>query len=266
MTLLKHSLSLQDVDISRHPRCLISQLSLGVAPGSVLGILGPNGVGKSSLIAACSGELALRSGVIRYGELELNPGDSKALARIRAVLPQHSQLTFNILVKQLLKMGVYPFPEISPAQVNTWIDKIIDSADLASYLERPYSALSGGEQQRVHFARVLLQTLAIIHTCGHAYLFLDEPTASLDLKHQAQLIRAVKDLVFDQTATVAVVLHDLNVAAQWCDSILLLSRLHAPRHGKTQEILKKENLENVYGIPMNVLPHPFRSGEVMIFN
>jgi iron complex transport system ATP-binding protein len=259
-----HTLSLQEIVFGRGANNLVSQFSLTVEPGSVLGILGPNGVGKSSLISACTGELALRSGVIRYGDLVLNPKEAWTFSRIRAVLPQHSQLTFNIPVRQLITMGAYPFPEIATAQVKAWTDEAIDIADLECNLDRPYGALSGGEQQRVHFARVLVQTLAIRYVRGHAYLLLDEPTSSLDLKHQAALMRAVNVLACDGTTTVVVVLHDLNMAAQWCDTILLLSRLHAPMHGKTNEMLVKEKLEDVYGIQMHVQSHPLRPGEVMI--
>lgn len=257
-------LSLREITVSRGQRRVISSLNLTLLPGNILGVLGPNGAGKTSLLAACTGELPLSEGVIFYGEARLNPNDASSLARLRAVLPQHSQLTFNIPVEEIIRMGAYPFPEISPAQIDRWFSMVIESVDLGGLVHQPYNALSGGEQQRVQFARVVLQTYAIAHTQGHAYLFLDEPTASLDLRHQGRLFKTVQLLAKNQVASVLIVLHDLNMAARWCDTLLLLSPDHAPVFGQTADILTKETLRKVYGVDMHIQPHPYRSDELLI--
>ena len=259
-------LSLREITVSRGQRRVISSLNLTLQPGNILGVLGPNGAGKTSLLSACTGELPLSEGVIFYGEVRLNPNDASSLARLRAVLPQHSQLTFNLPVEHIIRMGAYPFPEISPVQVDRWFDMVVEGVELSGLVHHSYNALSGGEQQRVQFARVILQTYAIAHTQGHAYLFLDEPTASLDLRHQGRLIKTVQLLAKKQVVSVLIVLHDLNMAARWCDMLLLLSPEHAPVFGNTKDILTKETLRKVYGVDMHIQSHPFRSDELLILS
>ena len=266
MTTMAPELTLQEVSISRGSRRIIAPLNLALAPGKILGVLGPNGVGKTSLLTACTGELQVSSGVIRYGDHVLNPKDARGLSRIRAVLPQQSQLSFNLPVHQVIRMGVYPFPELSPTRVSAWFEYAVHAAEVGPYLSRSYQALSGGEQQRVQFARVLLQTLAITHTRGHAYLFLDEPTASLDLRHQARLFKEVQRLARSQSVAVFVVLHDLNLAARWCEMVLLLSPNYPAAYGKTNAILTKKSLECVYGVEMHIQPHPFRPNQLLILS
>lgn len=259
-----HALNLQAVRIERGNRQIVQSLDLNLPVGQVLGVVGPNGAGKTSLLSACCGELALHSGHIRLGQHEVHRQSAKQLARLRAVLPQQSQLTFNLPIAQIIQMGSYPFPEIEQALVDRWTDEAITIADLANHLSKPYDALSGGEQQRVQFARVLVQTWAISRTRGHAYLFLDEPTASLDLKHQSLLLRYVRQLADEGLVAVFVILHDLNLAARWCDRILLLSESHPPMDGTPANILTADALARVYGIPMRVEPHPVRNGDLLI--
>jgi iron complex transport system ATP-binding protein len=279
------SLSLCNVSLFRGRQRLIENLNLSLRAGEVLGVLGPNGSGKTSLLSACTGELPIRSGEIRYGNRPLDPNDAKQLARTRAVLPQQSHLTFNLPVREIIQMGAYPFPEIGRDQVRRWMDQAIDAADLSALVDNPFNALSGGEQQRVQFARVMVQTLAIAATHGQAYMFLDEPTASLDLRHQGLLLNAVRQLAQNgnngNSRTSAaektvgaigpigpigafVVLHDLNIAARWCDRVLILSKHHDPVQGSPDEAFRQEALNQVYGINLRVGPHPIRPNELLV--
>ena len=276
------SLSLRNVSVFRGRQRLIDNLNLSVRAGEVLGVLGPNGSGKTSLLSACTGELPIRSGEILYGNKPLNPNDAKQLARTRAVLPQQSHLTFNLPVREIIQMGAYPFPEIGSDQVMRWMDQAVYAADLSALVDNPFNALSGGEQQRVQFARVMVQTLAIAATHGQAYMFLDEPTASLDLRHQGLLLNAVRQLAknghngnsrtseaertVDGIGPIGafVVLHDLNIAARWCDRVLLLSKHHDPVQGSPDEAFKQETLNQVYGVNLRVGPHPIRPNELLV--
>jgi iron complex transport system ATP-binding protein len=270
------AMSLHHVSVYRGRRRLFTNLNLSLEVGEVLGVLGPNGSGKTSLLNACTGELSTKSGEIRYGTEALNPSQAKALARRRAVLPQQSQLTFNLPVHEIIQMGAYPFPEIERHRVDRWMAKAIHATDLRAFVDKPFNTLSGGEQQRVQFARVMLQTLAIVATTGHAFLFLDEPTASLDLRHQGLLLEAVRQLTngdFNESTVTRntkgaigafVVLHDLNIAARWCDRVLLLSKFHEPVHGSPEEVFKEEILKQVYGINLKVGPHPIRPNELLV--
>jgi len=276
------SLSLRNVSVYRGRRSLFTNLNLSLNVGEVLGVLGPNGSGKTSLLCACTGELSTKAGEIRYGAKELNPSNPKKLARMRAVLPQQSQLTFNLPVHEIIQMGAYPFPEIDSNRVDRWMAQAVDAADVSSFVDKPFNTLSGGEQQRVQFARVMLQTLAIAATAGDAFLFLDEPTASLDLLHQGLLLSAVRRLTRGGTSDARgtmdttgatdnqgaigafVVLHDLNIAARWCDRVLLLSKHHDPVQGTPAEVFKEETLKQVYGINLKVGPHPNRTNELLV--
>lgn len=258
------SLCLRDVSIRRGNRHIVDSLSLELPVGRMLGVLGPNGAGKTSLLTACCGELDITSGQIFLGKQDLHHQSAKQLARLRAVLPQQSWLTFNLPIIQIVQMGCYPFPEIDPSLVDQWTDDAIAAADLGKHLDKPFDALSGGEQQRVQFARVVTQTRAIAHTNGQAYLFLDEPTASLDLKHQSLLLKAVRALADQGSAAVLVILHDLNLAARWCDRVLLLSENDPPRQGTPAQVMTCETLAQVYGIPMRIEQHPHRAGELWV--
>ena len=255
---MKRRICLRNVSVKRGARCVVSALSLTLEPGEWMGVLGPNGAGKSSLLSACTGELPVASGSIQLDEQTLDPNNALQLARVRAVLPQQSQLAFGLSVREIIQMGAYAFPEHSEQQVSRWCDRAVAAVDLHMHLDQPYHALSGGEQQRVQFARVMVQALAIQQASGHAYLFLDEPTASLDPRHQGLLMRVVKKLVTEENMGAMAVLHDLNMAARWCDKIVLLSPDHPPRHGPVSEMLTQETLESVYGMAMQIVRHPVR--------
>jgi iron complex transport system ATP-binding protein len=258
------ALELERVSVVRGKKTLVQSLSLTLAAGEILGVLGPNGAGKTSLLSVCSGELESGSGEIRLSGTLMNRANAGWLARTRAVLPQQSALTFNLPITQIIEMGAYPFPEIDHQTIAHWTECAIAQTDLASHIGKPYDALSGGEQQRVQFARVLLQTWAIADTHGHACLFLDEPTASLDLKHQSLLIKALRTLLKHQSTAVFVILHDLNMAARICDKVLLLSPTHPPVYGTPQTVFNETRLEQTYGIRMRIERNPLRTNELMI--
>lgn len=266
------TLSLRAVSITRGQRTLVQSLDLNLKVGEILGVLGPNGAGKTSLLSACCGELEIDQGEIEFGTVPLTPRQGRALtgkqirelARTRAVLPQQSMLTFNLPITQIIQMGAYPFPEVDASLVRQWTERAISQADLAAHLKRDYSALSGGEQQRVQFARVLLQTWAIAHVKGCAYLFLDEPTASLDLKHQHLLLKVVRELANQQWAAVFVIMHDLNLAARWCDKVLLLSPKAAPLYGAPVDVLREDSLQRAYDVALRVTRHPTRHNDILV--
>jgi len=255
---------LQDVSINRGQRCVVPTLNLHLPIGEMLGVLGPNGAGKTTLLSACVGELPVTKGDILYDKQRLAQGSAKQLARHRAVLPQSSHLTFDLPVVEIIQMGAYPFAEVGQSEVQRWTNQAIEAADVAAFANKKFSELSGGEQQRVQFARVMVQTLAIKAINGHAYLFLDEPTASLDLKHQGLLIRAVRHLVDTGQVGAFVILHDLNMASRWCDQVLLLSPDQAPLSGHPATVLNQQTLEAVYGVSMRVSQHPFRQNQLLI--
>lgn len=154
-------------------------------------------------------------------------------------------------------MGAYPFPELSADEVHTLSQRALEKADVQHLAGRRYLELSGGEQQRIHYARALLQLL-----CGFSidpqprYLLLDEPTASLDPLHQHNLLKSAYQLAHHYQLGVLVVLHDVNLAAQYSDRIALLANGTVLACDAPQQVLTSQNLYEVYGIHAHILPHP----------
>lgn len=252
------------LSVRRGDRDVIRTVSITLRVGEVVGVLGPNGAGKSSLLGAMAGELSACSGKVLIDGKILADLDLCAQARIRAVLPQHAALSFDLPLMEVVSMGAYPFEEATPAQVDGWVRQSIQDADLAHLTGARYSELSGGEAQRVQFARVLVQARAAAATAGHAYLLLDEPTSSLDPRHQLFLMHRVHQLAQRERFGILVVMHDINLAAQWCSRVVLLNDGKVASEGVPAVALTPQTLEQVFGIPMRVLPHPLEPWRILV--
>ncbi|ANY14625.1 heme ABC transporter ATP-binding protein [Bordetella pseudohinzii] len=258
MTLQAHHLTLE-----RGGKRILTQVSLTLAPGAVLGLLGANGAGKSTLLACLAGELAPVSGQVEINGRPLRQLAPGQQARLRAVLPQKPSLSFDLGVEEVVAMGAYPFPELSPGQVGQLCEQALRQAGVSHLAQRRYLELSGGEQQRVQFARVLAQCQAA--PAGEPrYLMLDEPISNLDPRHQIDLLRTARELAREQGAGVLVIAHDVNLAARWCDRIMLLADGAAVAEGAPAEVLTPANLRHVYGVQAEVLPHPREAGALLV--
>lgn len=248
----------------RSGRTVLECLDLRLAAGEVLGVLGANGAGKTSLLCTLSGELRAGEGEVVFDGQDLRTMRQAALARRRAVLPQSSSLAFDLDVSTVVGMGAYPFPELSPAGLDALVARALALADAGGLRARRYAALSGGEQQRVHLARVLVQVLASRGDAEFRALFLDEPTASLDPLHQHLVLQAVSGLAREERIAVFVVLHDVNLAATWCDRLLLLARGRAVAQGAPREVLTPHHLQAVYGLSARVIDHPEDAARALV--
>ena len=249
-------LSARGLSCTRDGRRVLHEIELELAAGEVLGVLGANGAGKSSLLGCLAGELPASAGQVLVEGRPLATWSAGALARRRAVLPQSPSLGFDLDVEVVVGMGAYPFAELSPGEVRDLSAHALRMADAAHLAERRYRALSGGEQQRVHFARVLVQVLAARRAGSAAALLLDEPVASLDPRHQLLLMACAKRLARTEKVAVLVVLHDVNLAARWCDRLLLMAAGRTVAWGRPADVLRPEAIEQVYGIGSRVVPHP----------
>lgn len=260
-------LSAGGVTAHRGGRTVLDGIGLSLQPGQVTGILGANGVGKSTLLAILAGELAATGGEVSLLGKPLSQWPVRELARRRALLPQNPSLQFDLPVATLIGMGAYPHAATGQGSVEEdrqVLARVLALADVEALHGRRYRQLSGGEQQRVHFARVLYQLLLARGPDEYRVLMLDEPTASLDPLHQHTLLRAVRTLAREDGIAACVILHDVNLAAGHCDQLLLLAGGRAVSCGTPAEVLRPHSLRQVYGVEALVLPHPRRPDRPMV--
>ncbi|MDH0648167.1 heme ABC transporter ATP-binding protein [Pseudomonas sp. GD03858] len=252
-------LDVEGLSLKRGNTQVLHDIHLQLRPGLVLGVLGPNGAGKSSLLGGLCGELAASAGQVRLDGRALGDWSGQERARRLAVLPQVSSLGFSFTVEEVVGMG--RLPHASGRQRDHEIVRAaLEAADALHLLERSYLALSGGERQRVHLARVLAQLWP-----GEAgsTLLLDEPTSALDPLHQHTTLQAVRSFA-DRGAAVLVILHDLNLAARYCDQILLLEQGRCHALDTPHQVLTPVSLKAVFGIDVLVQPHPERGHPLII--
>lgn len=269
------------IAVQRGERQILSDIDLSLPAGQVIGVLGANGAGKSTLLAALAGELSPSTGRITLNGRPLSAWPAAELARCRAVLPQSPSLQFDLPVATVIGMGAYPHArharigaprtdsrdtaQAAIAEDQRILQRVLALADVQDLYERRYRRLSGGEQQRVHLARVLYQLL--LARQGHneyRVLMLDEPTASLDPRHQLHLLSAVHTLAHEENVAALVIVHDLNLAAGCCDRLLLLGQGRVAVCGTPAQVLTPDTLRQVYGVEATVLPHPNQPGRPLV--
>ena len=227
---------------------LLHNITASFEPGKLHLILGPNGAGKSTLIKLLSGELVSKEGSIKLSEKKIEHYSLSELATKRAVLSQNVELSFPLKVHEVVMMGRYPHFESRPSQLDEEVCKdAMNFFDITSFSKREYLTLSGGEKQRVHFARVLAQ---ISHTqkVECRYLFLDEPLTFLDVQYQFQFMRLLKKLLKQQPLVIIGVVHDLNLAAKFADQLLLLHKGKLLVSGCAEKVLTSQHIETAYGL------------------
>jgi len=226
---------------------LVDGVTLAVVAGEVLGVVGPNGAGKTSLLRLLAGEVAPSAGRVTLGGRPLTSLRPLELARRRALLPQHTLLQFAFRALDVVLRGRYPHRDSSAEEDRATADLAMEGTDTTHLATRLYPTLSGGEQTRVSFARVLAQETPVV--------MLDEPTVSLDLRHQELVMGLLRSLA-GEGAAIIVVLHDLNLAARYADRVALMSRGRLAALAPTREVLRAELLSDVYQHPVMVVPHP----------
>ncbi|MBK5074625.1 heme ABC transporter ATP-binding protein [Budviciaceae bacterium CWB-B4] len=245
-------LKAEHLNYSRYNRHIINQVSLTLNPGELVAIIGPNGAGKSTLLRILTGYIQPDSGQCQLQNRPLHQWQHKDLAAVRAVMNQHSALTFPFSVQEVIAMGRTPYSHHHQNQQA--IDHAISITQCEPLLKRQYNQLSGGEKQRIQLARLLAQ---LWHpTPVERLLFLDEPTSALDLYHQQQTLRLLKQMTRQAPFSVCTVLHDLNLAALYADRILLLHQGSIVASGTPGEVLKDELLTRWYQADLCVYGHP----------
>ena len=220
----------------------LAPLSLDIARGEILGVIGPNSAGKTTLIRLLTRVVRPSAGAILLDGRPLAALSASVLAREVAVVPQELPHAFPFTVAQLVLMGRYPHAPgryFESAQDRAVACAALDATGVLELAELPLDELSGGERQRAVLARALAQEPRL--------LVLDEPTAHLDLRYQAEVVGLLRRVNRERGMTVILVAHDLNLAAEVCDRLLLLAGGRVARLGPPEQVLDEETLRSVYG-------------------
>ncbi|TQK28057.1 ABC transporter ATP-binding protein [Arthrobacter sp. SLBN-53] len=244
------SLRADRVGWTRSGRMVLDGVTLKPAAGSTVGLLGPNGSGKSSLLKLLAGVDHPDDGVVELDGRPIARMSRRTLARRVAMVAQHAETELHITVRDVVRLGRIPYTGMigTDTEGTAVVDRALAATGLTDMTERFWQTLSGGERQRVQIARALAQ--------DPDHLLLDEPTNHLDIAHQLEILVLVRRL--DITTVVA--LHDLNLAAMFCDHIVVLSGGIVVATGIPAEVLTEELIEMVYGVRCRVsvedgLPH-----------
>ena len=258
-------LQVDNLTIYRGKKCILHQIHFEVNPGELTVILGANGAGKSTLLEAIGGELPYQSGSILLDGQDKVKWNTQQLARQRAFLRQSSTLNLGFTVEDLVLMG--RSPHMGRYESRTDLDIVHQAlalVGLPNFEHRIYTQLSGGEQQRVHLARVLAQVwmptllnpstepLNASASSPSSLLLLDEPTSSLDLRAQHQVLQCASRFI-RAGGSVICILHDLNLAAQYADRLLILSQGQLLANGSVDDVLHPHILKEAFNIESIVL-------------
>ncbi len=244
-------LDVRNVTISYGACEVLQEISFSLKPGCVVVLLGANGAGKTTLIKALNGTLPLSSGEVTLDGKRLAAISRREIASKIAVVAQENETRFPVTVLEFVLSGRFvhgnAFGWESDADVEYARRALVD-CDLAGFETRLMNHLSGGERQRVVLARAL--------ATGANILLLDEPTANLDLAHQAMMFRLVRERCLQSNYSAVVITHDLNLAAEFADEIIMLNRGRIAAAGGPEEVLTAENIENVFGVKVLLDENP----------
>jgi iron complex transport system ATP-binding protein len=246
-------LEARDLSVSYDQRTAVADLTLSLNAGEVTAIIGPNGAGKSTLLRALNGQIPKSSGVITLDGQPLERLNRRTISRHIAVVAQESELRFPVTVLEFVLGGRFAWATHSGWGWETERDlnvanAVINETELSELSARLMNELSGGERQRALMARALATEAPI--------LLLDEPTANLDLSHQATLLTLVRKRCNQQRAAALVVTHDINLAAQFANNIMLMKHGRAVHSGTPQDVLRPELLQQVFEVRVLVDAHP----------
>lgn len=229
---------------------VLKEISFAINEGEFIGLIGPNGSGKSTLLKNINNILRPNEGSVYLDNLDLREFNKKELAKKLAVVPQDTNVSFNFSVEEIVLMGRAPYigrlqgERAKDYRIAKEAMKVTNTLKLA---DRSIKELSGGERQRVILARSLAQQPEV--------LLLDEPTSNLDINYQLEIMDLLKSLNRKEELTILIILHDLNLAAQYCDRLVLLKDGEIYDFGTTEEIITTENIEKVYGSKVIVKKH-----------
>jgi iron complex transport system ATP-binding protein len=257
-------LTARNITVTMHERTVLRDVSLAVAPGETVAILGENGAGKTTLLRALAGDRqpagARVTGDVALSGRAIHAWSLPERARLRAVLPQRPELAFAFTAREVAGFGRYAHRGgLGTTDDRAIADAALHLTDAAHLAEREVATLSGGEQARVHLASAFAQLWEMASALPR-FLLLDEPTAALDLAHQHQLLETAREFAAARGIGVVAILHDLNLAAMYADRVLVLWRGGVAAQGTPREVLQPATIGEAFSVAAQVLPHPLVDG------
>jgi len=246
-------ISVEGIDVSLGGERILKDVTAS-ASNSFVGVVGPNGAGKTTLIRAANGAADPDDGIVRVGGEDIESLSSREVSRRVATMPQNTEVSFEFSVEDVVRMGRHPHVPRFGSDTTNRVKEAMERVDVARFADRSVHEISGGERQRVLLARCLAQDADV--------LLLDEPTASLDVGRAVETLSLVRSLV-DEGRTAVAAIHDLNLAARFCDELVLVDDGIVVSSGAPFEVLTEENVERVFGIPASV-GHDETTGAVRV--
>ncbi len=244
-------LSIKNLSFAYNQQKVLDDISFDIRRGSFISILGPNGAGKSTLVNIISKVLKNFTGEVEVGGSDIRDLNSKDLARMIAIVPQYTNPSFSFNVREMVMMGRHPYISRFGSEGSRdfeVVEDVMERTKIAGFAKRRFAELSGGEKQRVILAQALAQDSPI--------LLLDEPTAHLDINFQIEFMNLFLDLNRKEKKTVIGIFHDINLAIQNSEKIILLKDGRIFKYGETAEIINRENLKKVFGSDVLVGKNP----------
>ncbi len=242
-----------------HHQRLLHPIDLTFGQGEIYGLIGHNGSGKSTLLKLLAQQQPASRGEIRFDDRPLSDWGHREFARQVAYLPQHLPSAENLTCRELVGFGRYPWHGLlgrHTREDKAAIERAIALTHTEMFADRLVDTLSGGERQRVWLAMLLAQ--------GSRFLLLDEPLAALDIAHQVEVLALVRRLSHELGLGVIIVLHDVNMASRYCDQLVALHSGRVLSRGTPARMMRGDTLEAIYGVPMQVMPHPYTGHTIAV--
>lgn len=247
----------RNIEVRKGQKTILQNLSMDIIPGQITVVVGQNGAGKTTLLETLTGKNRYSKGQILWDRIPFNQLSMKQLSGRRAVLSQNISVAFPLKVHELIEMGTYASEDPLPQQkVEALINHSLQTVDMVSFYDRVFQTLSGGEQKRIMLAKSIVQLNCCHWADHHKYLFLDEPTSSLDIHQKFKLIETIKQLVKRRNIGIFAIVHDLNLASQFADQIIFLKHGEVLAKGTPNQVFTPAILKQALEVEAIVQTHP----------
>ncbi|MEG2290303.1 MAG: ATP-binding cassette domain-containing protein [Clostridium sp.] len=226
-------------------KIVVDMVSVDIQKGKITSFIGPNGAGKSTILSMITRLMNMDNGEVIIEGKSLEQWDKKELSKKISILKQSNNINLKLTIRELVSFGRFPHSEGRLTEEDKrYIDEAIEYMKLRDIEDKYIDELSGGQRQRAYIAMVIAQNTE--------YVFLDEPLNNLDMKHSVEMMKVLRNLCDDLGKTVVLVMHDINYTSCYSDYIVALKNGKVAQYGNTQEIMKKEVLEDIYEMEFDV--------------